>query len=108
MPHNQAALDQHDANTGLDQAALLMDPLPPARAALIAAYQATEAAAALLSLVREADDYPSPPTLDPEAEVIEKLAEATMRAIEIAHPDFEDEQMRQLHGALTRFLEGWA
>ncbi len=87
---------------------ILYESVPPAKAALIAACQATEAATVLLLMAREADDYPGQPTLDPEAEVIEKLAEATMRAIEITDPDLPDEQRRQLHGALTRFLEGWA
>lgn len=87
---------------------LKFTPLTPATRALIAAQQATEAAAALLLIVREADDHPGPPTLDPEAEVIEKLAEATKLAIAIADPEFADDGLRQLHGALTRFLEGWA
>jgi hypothetical protein len=86
----------------------LMNPLPSFKAALIAAHQATYAAAELLRAATEDVTPDLELTLDPEAEVIEKLAEATMRAIEITDPDFADEHMRQLHGALTRFLEGWA
>jgi hypothetical protein len=87
---------------------ILIDPLPPFKAALIAAHQATNAAAELLRAATEDVTADMELTLDPEFEVIEKLAEATMRAIEITDPDFADEHMRQLHGALTRFLEGWA
>jgi hypothetical protein len=86
----------------------LINPLPPFEAALIAAHQATNAAAELLRAATEDVTPDLELTLDPEAEVIEKLAEATMRAIEITDPDFADGHMRQLHGALTRFLERWA
>jgi hypothetical protein len=75
--------------------------------ALIASIGASEATSMLLTFAREGalglDGSPFGPH-----EPVEHLVDALIATIEIADPDAEHEDQRQLLGALRRYLEGWA
>ena len=75
--------------------------------AVAAAHQAAFGTAELLSAAREASPVTTRMNLD-TSEALELLADALKLAIEAADSEFADEDRRQLHGALVRFLEGWA
>ena len=84
-----------------------MGDLNQQRAALIAASQASDAAASILSALTDAENGGGV-ELDPEAEVPLKLVEALSLSIQITDPEFVDDGMRQMLGACRRFIDGWA
>ena len=76
------------------------------RLCLAAAGQASEATARLIELGRhgiDADDIG-------RDETVEKLADALKMTIEASNDvgDPYDSERNQLHGAIVKFLEGWA
>jgi hypothetical protein len=78
----------------------------PQRLALAAASQAGKAVAELIRFAREGGSHPGP---FGDVEVIEKLCDALKLAIEVdCAGDFRDDDLRQLHGAACKFLDGWA
>jgi hypothetical protein len=84
-----------------------MTDLTTRRAALIAACQAGQAVASILLTLTESDE-PNDILLDPEAESVEKLAEAVVLAIELTPQSHVSDEMNQLHGACLKFIQGWA
>jgi hypothetical protein len=75
--------------------------------AIAAAHQAAFGTAELLSAVGNLSPEDTRANLA-TSEALELLADALKMAIEAADPEFADEDRRQLHGALVRFLQGWA
>lgn len=73
---------------------------------LAAAAQAVEAAQDLIELAR----HGAATGEIPARELVEKLADATRLSIEASTEllDPYDSERNQLHGALVKFLEGWA
>lgn len=72
--------------------------------AFAAAQSAAEAAADLLRLGREGDGLDGPF----EIEVVEKLADALVMALEIEGDATAEDERGRLYSALRAFLGGWA
>jgi hypothetical protein len=72
--------------------------------AFAAAQSASEAAADLIRLGREGEGLNGPFDI----EVIEKLADALVMAMEIEGDETAEDERGQLYSAAKRFLEGWA
>lgn len=75
----------------------------PQSLALAAAAQASDA---LAELIRFAKEGPSHPTAFGHVEVIEQLLDAAKMALEIEGGS--DSERVFIHGAICRYLEGWA
>lgn len=80
------------------------------RLVIAAAAAATEAAAELLEIGRHTDPLDASHFDRPE--LVERLADACKLTIEARAARFGDEaydsEINQLHGALAKYLEGWA
>lgn len=86
---------------------MLLTEIEKQALAVAAAQQAADALAELLRFARDGEWLNS--TFHPDADPVEKLCDAAKLACEIMHgePDPEGDR-NQLHGALVKFIEGWA